>query len=184
MNILAIDTSTDKIVLALRKGDANFFYVGEEGCKKHNAILLENVDSLLEQGNVQLKDIDVFCAVVGPGSFTGIRIGVATINAFAMSTGGKIVEVTSLEQNDNGNDKLILLDCKHGNYYALKIVNGEKEYLETNEEEVKSINLPKEYVIYSSPEKIVEQCVKKVKAGAFVSQAKPFYLKKSSAERP
>ena len=183
MNVLAIDTTTDKIVLALKKGDEEKYYVGTDGCKRHNAVLLEAIDRLLSDNGVKMNDIDFLCAVVGPGSFTGIRIGVATINALSMATGAKIVEVTSLEQDDDGTDKIVLLDCKHGNYYALSIRGSEKKYFETNEEELSSIDLPKEYLVASSPEKIVKQCVKKVLNNEFVEQAKPFYLKKSSAER-
>ena len=91
MNILAIDTSTDKITLGLAIGEKKAYYIGEKGCKRHNSALLECVDALLSSNGVTVGDIDVFGVVRGPGSFTGIRIGVATVNALAMGVGAKIV---------------------------------------------------------------------------------------------
>ena len=183
MKILAIDTSSDKITLALNVDGKNYYYSGNDVCKKHNSVLLEKIDRLLSDNNIKISEIDVFGVVVGPGSFTGIRIGVATANALAMSGNKKIVEITSLEQFDDGTNKLVLLDCKHDNYYVGKFVKGGKEYLALSKSEIEEIDLPKVYLIEPVPENILKKCLEKIANNDFSVRAKPFYLKQSSAER-
>lgn len=72
-------------------------------------------------GNRQ-KDIDVFACAVGPGSFTGIRIGVATVKALAYALGKKVLGVTSFDSLaynvSDGRKKLAVIDARHGNFYA------------------------------------------------------------------
>lgn len=181
MNLLTIDTTTDQIILGLTFNNKNYYFQGEKNCKKHNELLLTYVDIFLTDNGATLSDIDVFGVVVGPGSFTGIRIGVATVNAFAMATKKKIVEITSLEQLDNGEEKLVLLDCRHGNYYVGKF-GRTVEYMALNESEIAGIKLKKVYLTEVHPDAIQSKCNEKAELGLFVKQAKPFYLKKSSAE--
>ena len=81
-----------------------------------------------------VKDIDLFVCDIGPGSFTGIRIGVATIKAFVDVTNKKTIGVTSLEclaQNVEEDETICtLIDAKNDNvYYGFfeKIGNEYKE---------------------------------------------------------
>ena len=76
MNLLTIDTTTDQIILGLTFNNKNYYFQGEKNCKKHNELLLTYVDGFLTDNGATLSDIDVFGVVVGPGSFTGIRIGI------------------------------------------------------------------------------------------------------------
>ena len=85
MNILCIDTSADSIALALLlEGDSPQYFVGADDKKKHNSVLLGYIEEFLAKNNTFIQQIDVFGVVVGPGSFTGIRVGVATVNALAL----------------------------------------------------------------------------------------------------
>lgn len=184
MNILAIDTSTDAITLGLAIGDKKVYYTGEKGCKKHNSTLLQYIDDKLRKNGVSIRDIDVFGVVRGPGSFTGIRIAVATANALAMGVDAKIVEVTSLEQMFDGTDQLVLLDCGHDHYYAAIAEQGKEPlYTEISVEQLSSYSMKKCFLTISDPEKILAKCVEKAGKGLFVKQATPFYMKQSSAER-
>ena len=81
MNYLLINTANDELVIVLSK-DGEIFACNERMVKKHNEVLLPKLEQLLQDANVQLKDIDEFGVVIGPGSFTGIRVGIATIKAF------------------------------------------------------------------------------------------------------
>ncbi len=65
--------------------------------RKHSQILLPGVEQVLARAGLNLFDIDCFCCVTGPGSFTGIRIGVTTVRAFCQITGAAAVEVNSLQ---------------------------------------------------------------------------------------
>ncbi len=183
MNILCIDTSADNIALAINlNGKVPQFFVGSDDKKKHNSVLLGYIDRLLRKNNVDIKDIDVFGVVVGPGSFTGIRVGVATVNAFAMANDKKIVEITSLEQlSDNNN--MVLLDCKHDNYYCGIFNKEDTVYLALTKSEIDDYNIEKRLLEGVYPELMLKKCLEKADKGLYVIKAKPFYLKASSAER-
>ena len=121
MNYLAIDTSGDLLV-ALNIGE-NFkvkHLVGSQ--TKHSLTLMPYIEQLLEENNVTLSELDFFAVVVGPGSFTGIRIGVSTIKALCYATGKKALTLTSfdlLAYADNSHDKAFcVVDANHDNYYS------------------------------------------------------------------
>jgi len=182
LNVLCIDTTTEYIVMSLQKGEKKSFYISEKGCKKHNSILLTLVDTFLGDNDLSLADIDVFGVAVGPGSFTGIRVGVATVNAFALALGKKIVAVTTLELPVKDDDTMTLLDCKHDNFYCGIFTHGTVEYLALCKEETEKYKYKKIYMNGTYPEELLEKCVKKINEGQFVTQARPLYIKRSSAE--
>lgn len=123
MNILALDTSGSNCSVAIideQKVIASFnINIG----KTHSETLLPLIDCLLKFSNLSLEDIDVYACSVGPGSFTGIRIGISTIKGFAISINKPIVSVSSLESlayNVPTFDGLVcsILDAKNNNVYA------------------------------------------------------------------
>lgn len=59
--------------------------------------LMTEIDHVMKQSGISLDDIDVFAVSIGPGSFTGLRIGLSTVKGFAFSTGKPVVAVPSLE---------------------------------------------------------------------------------------
>lgn len=81
MNYLLINTANEELVLAIIK-DNQVFFKKDSSLKRHNESLLPYLKELLNQAQIELKDIDEFGVVVGPGSFTGIRVGIATVKAF------------------------------------------------------------------------------------------------------
>ncbi len=182
MNVLSLDTTSDRIIIALKIGEKDFFYRGEVGCKRHNSELLNAIDNMLSENGISINEIDCFGVCVGPGSFTGIRIGVATVNALSLALKKKTVEITSLETEDDGSDKTVLLPCGHGNYYAARF-GKEKSYFSLDGEEAEKIEGEKICLEEISPRKLLNKTLQKFSEEQFVEQAKPFYLKKSSAER-
>lgn len=183
MNVLCLDTSGEKIAIGLVKCDKKITFVSEEGSKKHNSVLLTHIDTVLKENELKISDIDYFGVIVGPGSFTGIRVGVATVNAFALALGKKVVEITSLEQLFDGEDALAILDCKHGNYYCANKAGDKIEYLALEQAELDKYNVRKLELKEAMPHRLIEKTLEKIKKNEFTAQAKPFYLKQSSAER-
>lgn len=183
MRILALDTTTERVVLAFKDGENNDYFISEKGGKKHNAALLSYIDEFLSKNNCKLADIDVFGVNVGPGSFTGIRVGVATVNAFSLALNKKTVEITALDLPYTENGAIIMLDCGHGNYYSKIIAENTVEYAVLTEEEAKNFNLPVILMNGTYEKELLSRCAEKAEAGEFTAQAKPFYLRKSSAER-
>lgn len=96
MKILAIDTTTKKATVAL-KIDDKIYSKEIDNEITHSEKLLPLLDQVLSEANLSLKDIDLFATTLGPGSFTGVRIGIASLKATAKVTNKKIFGTTSLE---------------------------------------------------------------------------------------
>ena len=96
MNILAIDTTTRNACVCLKYKD-EVIEKNIENNITHSEKLLPLIDDVLTKKNITLDDIDMFFAINGPGSFTGIRIGLATIKAFAQVKEKKIFCVPSTD---------------------------------------------------------------------------------------
>lgn len=98
MKILAIDTSSDAASAAVADDEKLLAeYTVNNKKKTHSQKIMVMVDAVLRDAGLDISDIDLFAAVNGPGSFTGIRIGVAAAKAFAHACGKPAVGVNSLE---------------------------------------------------------------------------------------
>lgn len=198
MNFLAVDTSAEYLtVLAEINGEK--FCVHKKDCAmKHSTLLMPTVDELLQEANAKVSDFDCFACVVGAGSFTGIRIGIATMKGFALATGKPTVPITSfdLAAYTVKEDKfLVLLDALHGSYYACAYENGKvvlpPSYIEEGEAEkwldngftpVSYAQLPVQNLHAFSPADGLYEAVKsKIKEQAF-GELFALYIRKSQAE--
>lgn len=123
MKILAIDTSSEICSTALLEDDKKIDERNLDNGMTHSENLMPLLDELLKSNNIDIKDIDLFACSVGPGSFTGIRIGISTIKPFAEVLDKPIASVTSLETlavNDENNEGVIvsLIDARNNQVYA------------------------------------------------------------------
>lgn len=97
MLILAIDTSTVAASAAIMDENKLYGEIFTDLKLKHSEKLMFLIDDLLKNLRMSIKDIDVFASGVGPGSFTGLRIGAACVKGLAQPENKKIVGVSSLE---------------------------------------------------------------------------------------
>lgn len=97
MRILAVDTSAVCAGVAITDGDKILSECSINTGLTHSRTLLPMIDSALKNGEIDLKSIDYLACSVGPGSFTGIRIGVAAIKGLADGLGKKCIPVSTLE---------------------------------------------------------------------------------------
>ncbi|MEG1344461.1 MAG: tRNA (adenosine(37)-N6)-threonylcarbamoyltransferase complex dimerization subunit type 1 TsaB [Clostridia bacterium] len=102
MNILAIDTTTKTACVGIKKENIqqNTFEIIQRSISNeitHSEKLLPLIDSTLKEASLKLSDISLLASLSGPGSFTGIRIGLSTIKAFAQVKGLNIFAMTTLE---------------------------------------------------------------------------------------
>jgi tRNA threonylcarbamoyladenosine biosynthesis protein TsaB len=93
---LGVDTSTEKRSVALLRGGRLLSALASELREGGSAGLLSDVDRVLESASVALKDVGLFAAAVGPGSFTGLRSGLATVKGLAVTLGKPVVGVPTL----------------------------------------------------------------------------------------
>jgi len=81
--ILSVETATLSGSVALSRGEEIVAaFAGDSGVS-HSNTLLNDIDKLLNEAHVDLSEIDLFAVAIGPGSFTGLRIGIATVKALA-----------------------------------------------------------------------------------------------------
>ena len=84
MRILALDTSTDILSVAL-KTDEGWADTSLDLGLKHAERLMDLVDFCLSRAGMRVEDVDLFACAAGPGSFTGLRIGMATVKGLALA---------------------------------------------------------------------------------------------------
>lgn len=97
MNILALESAAAVGSAALLRDGRRIAELTLETGNTHSETLLPSVDMLLKLTGLSLKDVDLFAASVGPGSFTGIRIGAATVKGLAFGTDKPCIGVSSVE---------------------------------------------------------------------------------------
>jgi tRNA threonylcarbamoyladenosine biosynthesis protein TsaB len=94
--ILAIETATRAGSVAVARGKQILSYLHGDASVSHSANLIQLIEQTLTRAGVGLSDVDLFAAAVGPGSFTGLRIGLATVKALAACSGREVVGVNTL----------------------------------------------------------------------------------------
>ncbi len=130
MKILALNTVTSKLSVALDKDGEIYSYSDAESNHAHSVKIMGAIDDVLKRARVSLNDIDVFSAVIGPGSFTGIRIGVSVINAFALAMNKPAIAVTIFDTvKYNGQRRLVMFNARHNNFYVARSEGMRKELL-------------------------------------------------------
>ena len=97
MRILGIDSSTPGCSVALLNNDTIVAEQIADPRPSHSKYLLQMVDQVLKEGESHLDDVDGFAVTTGPGSFTGLRIGVSLLKGFVLATEKPFVGVNSLE---------------------------------------------------------------------------------------
>lgn len=153
MKILAVDTSNKVASVSIFEDRELIKEKISDEEKTHSEKLLPMVDELLKETNISIDNIDMFVVSVGPGSFTGIRIGVATIKGMAQALNRKVIPVTSLEgliQMADSENVCAIINARHGNVYAQIKLNGkllEADCYEINEVIAKLNELGEKLVI-------------------------------------
>ncbi|MEG1986179.1 MAG: tRNA (adenosine(37)-N6)-threonylcarbamoyltransferase complex dimerization subunit type 1 TsaB [Clostridia bacterium] len=185
MRALAIDTTRQMLTVVLVDGDKHFKKVINEGSKKHTSLLLLAIETLLTENGLSLSDMDYFGAVIGAGSFTGIRIGVATVNGFAYALKKPLIEVTAFELIAyNKGECVCLIDALHDNYYGAIVKDNEVLSMDFYENgavpkgNVVCQNLTDDYA-----DELSAVLIKKIKRGETKQKLLPIYLRRSQAER-
>jgi tRNA threonylcarbamoyladenosine biosynthesis protein TsaB len=94
--ILAVETATRAGSVSLATGPSVLCSSAGDPSVSHSTNLIESIDEVLRVADRRLNDVDLIAAAVGPGSFTGLRIGLATVKGFAVCLDRKCVGVSTL----------------------------------------------------------------------------------------
>ena len=209
MKFLAIDTANEYMcVLAYKDGKVAKAFLPD--CSmRHSTELMGQVEKALTECDLTLAECDFFAAVVGAGSFTGIRIGVSAAKGFCLATGQPSLPITSFEVAaynalERAKKTLCVVDALHDAYYACGFDEENNVILPPaylTEEEVlslakegyalRALRSKEEWSIGLAEKATVQACdpaegllnavLAKAKAGAF-GELNAVYVRKSSAE--
>lgn len=122
MKILAIDTASKICSVAILEKDEIIDEINLDNGQTHSENLMPIVDQILSKNHLKLSDLSFISCCTGPGSFTGIRIGIATVKAMAEVAGIPVVGVTSLEAlariDESEKTKIVLIDARNQQVYC------------------------------------------------------------------
>lgn len=94
--ILGLDTATDVRSVAVVRGERVLACTRGRVLRENSARVLQDIDEALSASGVKLEEIELFAAATGPGSFTGLRSGLATIKAFAATLNRRVAGIPTL----------------------------------------------------------------------------------------
>ena len=97
MNILAVDTGTNLQSIALLRDHRLLGHLSQEAKGSHTKILLPAIHEVLSAQSMKPTDLNGLAVSIGPGSFSGLRVGLATMTAFRMTLGIPLVAVPTME---------------------------------------------------------------------------------------
>ena len=96
-NVLAVDTSSRILSVAIAKGDDAVFEANLAGTPRHSEQLIDLIDQGLRTLRLKKDDLDEFLWGLGPGSFTGLRIGLSVLKGFHLGFGRRAFGTSSLD---------------------------------------------------------------------------------------
>ncbi len=138
MRVLAIESSAVTASVAIVTDEVLTAEYTMNYKKTHSQTLLPMIDEICKMTDVDVNSIDTIAVSVGPGSFTGLRIGVATGKGIALATGAKMVEVPTLEAMaynfyGTGTKQIIcsIMDARRSHLYMGMYQFGKDGQLET-----------------------------------------------------
>lgn len=129
MNKLVINTANDELFIVLQKNN-QIFSKSINSRMHHNETMLPVIDGLLTENKIALEEIEEFGIIIGPGSFTGIRVGIATIKAFRDALDKKAKGINNLDylyalsKNINPNIETVAILGSKDSYFVAKLING------------------------------------------------------------
>ena len=194
---LAVDTTAATATAALYHDGTLVAEREADAGKKHAETVLPLIDALLEDNGVTIAQIDQFAVDIGPGSFTGVRIGVSLVNALAFASGKPVIPVDSLftlacSAGETVKPVCALIDARNGNAYAALYQAG-RTIIEPCAVEIEPFcaELP-EGTIFVGDVKTEHKAFPRAafvglaalrQEAQAVAEAEPLYLRPSQAER-
>ena len=137
--ILFIDTHDELITIAVKTKD-DLFIKTKISEYSHSIFTMPMIEEIFNENNLNIKDLNKIIVVNGPGSFTGIRIGLSIAKTMAYALNIKINTISSLKaymiSDSNNDDKMVVINDNKGSYiYAVSKDNKvilEEQYIYEN----------------------------------------------------
>jgi tRNA threonylcarbamoyladenosine biosynthesis protein TsaB len=117
--LLALDTCDSRGSLAILRDDAVLKVVAHEGSGDFSSWVLPSADDALRASGLGMRDVELFAVASGPGSFTGVRIGLTTVKAWSEAYGRAIASISRLEA--------LASEAVVGNEYVAAFVDAHRD---------------------------------------------------------
>jgi len=129
MKVLAMETSTSKLGVAIADDDSILAEYRSDSALKHSQESIPAIQKVLKEAGCRLSDMDAFAVSIGPGSFTGLRVGVSVIKGLNLVTRAPVVAVPTLDviaYNSAGSriPVCVMVDARKGNVYSCLYKEG------------------------------------------------------------
>jgi tRNA threonylcarbamoyladenosine biosynthesis protein TsaB len=119
--LLAIDTTSEFASIALAEGGRVLEEVAMESPDGFAHVMFPDIERLLDRHGLKITDIDGFAAAAGPGSFTGVRVGLTAAKGLAEATGRKVAAVSNLQavaSFGTGALRVPVIDARRGDIFG------------------------------------------------------------------
>ncbi|WP_077296854.1 tRNA (adenosine(37)-N6)-threonylcarbamoyltransferase complex dimerization subunit type 1 TsaB [Virgibacillus pantothenticus] len=169
MNILAMDTSNQVLAVAIQRDNKVVGEIVTNLAKNHSVRLMPAIDQLMKEVNMKPEQLEKIIVAKGPGSYTGVRIGLATAKSMAWALNIPVIGVSSLEvlayqgRFFNGvicpffdaRRGLVYTGCYRWDNNTMKLIRKEENFaMDDLLEELSSLNQP---VLFLSPDIAIHQ---------------------------
>lgn len=154
MRYLYIDTSSSYLYTAIVEDNILIDSIQEEYGQSLSEVALPRIVSMFNNNKLEARDIDKIIVVNGPGSFTGIRLGITIAKVYAWSLNIPITTISSLEamaiSSENQVVHIPMINARRGYVYAAIYDENQQELLKP--QHIKQVDLEKEYQKYPNRE--------------------------------
>jgi len=193
-HLLAIDTTSESGSIALAEGDRIIEEVALHSPDGFAHVLFPEIEALLARHNLKITDIERFAAAAGPGSFTGVRVGLTAAKGLAEATGRQVVAVSNLQAIASFGTRALrapVIDARRGDIFGavydaeLRLVAPEvvmkfEEFVHT---------LPEDVEVMTDAPKLLAGAIARIAARRFQaglaqdpSEVDANYVRRSDAE--
>ena len=152
MKILGIDTSSSNLSLAILGDKDEVFERNIEAGRRLSSIIIESITDIIKKKKMSLDSLDAFAVGLGPGSFTGLRIGIATVKGLALATSKPIIAIPSLD--------ILASSVSENEYQICPIIDAKRQKVYSSIYKTKNNNLVRknDYLLVD-----IEKLLKKIK---------------------
>ena len=148
MNRLFIDTATKYLCIGIAIDNNVIYKFQQEAIKQQSELTIPFLQKALKENNMELKDIDEVVVTIGPGSFTGIRIGMCVAKVLASLNNIPLKAISSLNSYASMGKKIVILDAKAKRVY-LGIYNNNVKVIDECVVEIQTLKeMLKDYPDY------------------------------------
>ena len=126
MKYIAIDSTSESLCILAKNGERLAYRELKESKMQHSTLCMPILEEILQEAELTVKDCDFVCGVTGPGSFTGIRVGLSTVLGLAVAAKKRAIGVTSLQMlaYDRLERFLAVIDAGKNHFYVSGYDNG------------------------------------------------------------